>query len=148
MSSHRLRLGRRSIIGQVYVLSTTTHQRSRLSESAAASGCVIDQFRYLEDRGLVQPLAWVVMPDHVHWMFELHASDLADIARRLKSSSALALNRLRGFQKTVWQPGYFDHAVRAEDSLARQASYIMGNRVRAGLAKQIGEYPYAWSVWS
>ncbi len=87
------------------------------------------------------------MPDHVHWMFELSAADLPDIARRMKSSSALALNRLAGRRGTVWQPGYFDHAVRSEESLARQALYILGNPVRAGLAKQIGEYPYAWSAW-
>lgn len=87
------------------------------------------------------------MPDHVHWMFELRAAHLPDIARRMKSSSALALNRLAGRRSTVWQPGYFDHAVRAEESMARQALYILGNPVRAGLAGQIGEYPHAWSDW-
>ena len=92
MSSHRLRLGRRSITGQAYVLTTTTHQRRRLFESAAAAACVIEQVRYIEEKGLVCSFAWVVMPDHVHWMFQLRASELADIARRLKSSSALALN--------------------------------------------------------
>ncbi|HFF3759912.1 transposase [Stenotrophomonas maltophilia] len=148
MSSHRLRLGRRSIIGQVYVLTSTTHLRRRLFESEAAAACVIDQFHYIEQRGLVQSLAWVVMPGHVHWMFELRGARLPDIARRMKSSSALALNRLAGRRSAVWQPGYFDHAVRTEQSLARQALYILGNPVRAGLAGQLGEYPYAWSVWA
>ncbi|MEJ1142520.1 REP-associated tyrosine transposase [Stenotrophomonas sp. CCNWLW162] len=148
MSSHRLRLGRRSIVGQVYVLTTTTHQRRRLFESEAAVACVNDPFHYIERRGLVQSLAWVVMPDHVHWMFELRAAHLPDIARRMKSSSALALNRLAGRRSTVWQPGYFDHAVRAEESLARPALYIQGNPVRAGIAEQIGEYLHAWSVWA
>ncbi|WP_080393010.1 REP-associated tyrosine transposase [Stenotrophomonas beteli] len=146
MSSERLCLGRHSIIGQFYVLTTTTHQRRRLLESKAAA-CAIDQFHYIKQRGLVQSHAWVVMPDHVHWMFELRAAHLPDIARRMKSSSALALNRLAGRRCTVWQPGCFDHAVRAEESLARQALYILGNPVRAGLAGQIGEYPYAWPAW-
>ena len=96
----------------------------------------------------MQSFAWVVMPDHVHWMFQLQASDLADIARRLKSSSALALNQLADCRSTVWQSGYFDHALRAEESLVRQALYILGNPIRAGLARQIGEYPHAWSVWT
>ena len=97
-------------------------------ESEAAAACVIDQFDYIEQRGLVRSHAWVVMPDHVHWMFELRAAHLPDIARRMKSSSALALNRLAGRRSTVWQPGYFDHAVRAEESMARQALYILGIR--------------------
>src|SRR5262249_41644115 len=78
MSSHRPRLGRHSIIGQAYVLTTTTHQRRRLFESNATAGCVIDQFHYIEQRGLVRSLAWVVMPDHVHWMLELTSANLAD----------------------------------------------------------------------
>ncbi|SET32912.1 Transposase IS200 like [Stenotrophomonas indicatrix] len=96
---------------------------------------------------MVQSLAWVVMPDHVHWMLQLHASELSGIARRFKSSSALALNRLVGHRGAVWQSGYFDHAVSAEESLHHQALYILGNPIRAGLAREIGQYPYAWSIW-
>ncbi|CAH0153304.1 REP-associated tyrosine transposase [Stenotrophomonas lactitubi] len=147
MSSNLLRQGRRSIIGQIYVLTTTTSQRRRRFECDATAGCVSSQFQDLERQGLVQSLAWVVMPDHVHWMLQLRASELSGIARRFKSSSALALNRLAGQCGVVWQPGYFDHAVRAEESLHRQALYILGNPIRAGLAREIGQYPYAWSIW-
>jgi len=147
MSSDLLRHGRRSIIGQVYVLTTTTCQRRRRFECGATAGCVSSQFEELERQGLVQSLAWVVMPDHVHWMLQLRASELSGIARRFKSSSALALNRLVGRRGVVWRSGYFDHAVRAEESLHRQALYILGNPIRAGLAREIGQYPYAWSIW-
>jgi len=147
MSSDLLRHGRRSIIGQVYVLTTTTCQRRRRFECSATAGCVSSQFEELERQGLVQSLAWVVMPDHVHWMLQLRASELSGIARRFKSSSALAVNRLVGRRGVVWQSGYFDHAVRAEESLHRQALYILGNPIRAGLAREIGQYPYAWSIW-
>ncbi|TDB33659.1 transposase [Stenotrophomonas sp. TEPEL] len=147
MSSDLLRHGRRSIIGQVYVLTTTTCQRRRRFECGATAGCVSSQFEELERQGLVQSLAWVVMPDHVHWMLQLRASELSGIARRFKSSSALALNRLVGRRGVVWQSGYFDHAVRVEESLHRQALYILGNPIRAGLAREIGQYPYAWSIW-
>ena len=131
MSSNLLRLGRRSVIGQVYILTTTTHRRRRYFEGEAGASCVITQFQDIEHRGFVQSLAWVVMPDHVHWMVELRSSDLSDSARRLKSSSALAFNRLTGHRGTVWQPGYFDHAVRTEESLPRHALYILGNPIRA-----------------
>ncbi|MDV3517039.1 transposase [Stenotrophomonas sp. C1657] len=101
MSSDLLRHGRRSIIGQVYVLTTTTCQRRRRFECGATAGCVSSQFEDLERQGLVQSLAWVVMPDHVHWTLQLRASELSGIARRFKSSSALALNRLVGRRGVV-----------------------------------------------
>ncbi len=47
----------------------------------------------------------------------------------------------------LWQPSYFDHAVRHEDALRRHALYILGNPVRAGLATELDEYPFAWCRW-
>ncbi|KAF1016860.1 MAG: REP-associated tyrosine transposase [Stenotrophomonas maltophilia] len=147
MSSSRLRLGRHSLLAQVYVL-TTTYLRRRLFENDQAATCVAAQFAGIEQCGWVRSLAWVVMPDHVHWMFALAQGELSCVARRFKSSSALALNRSSGRRGAVWQAGYFDHAVRADEGLERQARYILGNPIRAGLSTQIGEYPHAWSMWT
>ena len=148
MSSEQLNRGGRSVPGQVYVLSTTCHARQGRFLTKESAHCVIKQFHEMESQGRVLSLAWVVMPDHMHWMLQLKSGTLAQLARRVKSSSALALNRISGREGRVWQAGYFDHAVRAEESLQRQAMYILANPVRAGLACAIGEYPFAWCVWA
>ena len=147
MSSEQLNRGRRSIPGQIYVLSTTCHGRQRRFLTRSSAACVTEQFEALDSSGRTRSLAWVVMPDHVHWMLELKSATLAQAARRLKSSSALALNRLTGSEGRVWQAGYYDHAIREEESLRRQAMYILANPVRAGLTCVVGAYPYAWCVW-
>ena len=147
MSSEQLNRGRRSVPGQVYVLSTTCHARQRRFLIKASADCVINQFHEMQTQGRVCSLAWVVMPDHIHWMLELKSGTLPHLARRVKSSSALALNRMSGNVGRVWQAGYFDHAMRDDESLERQAKYILANPVRAGLACAIGEYPFAWCVW-
>jgi len=147
MSSEKLNAGRRSLSGQCYVLTTTCRFRQRRFLDAASVSCVSDQFREIEAQGRALSLAWVVMPDHLHWLLELRSSTLADIARRLKSSSALAYNRMHGRRGAFWQAGYFDHAVRVDASLHRHAMYLMGNPVRAGLADVVGQYPFAWCVW-
>ncbi|RRU06691.1 transposase [Stenotrophomonas sp. 278] len=148
MSSNRLRFGRRSMIGHAYVLTTRCTQNARWFETPDAVEFVVMQLRRSDQIGCTKTLAWVVMPDHIHWMFELRESTLAHVARRLKSSTALALNRSLGRQGKVWQPGYHDHCLRADAAVIRHARYIMGNPVRAGLAERIGEYPYAWCRWS
>lgn len=147
MSSNRLRLGRRSIVGQIYVLTTRCTGQTRWFDDPDAAGIVVDQFRMMDRSRCTHTLAWVVMPDHIHWMFELRSKSLAYIARRFKSSSALAVNRLNHSQGKVWQPGYFDHALRADDALLRHARYIVGNPIRAGMTASIGEYRYAWCRW-
>lgn len=92
-------------------------------------------------------MAWVVMPDPVHWLIQLRQDTLARCMLLFKSRSSRLLNeRLRRTGK-LWQHGYFDHAVRSEESLRRQALHILANPIRAGLANALGEYPHAWSRW-
>ncbi|MFL9582801.1 REP-associated tyrosine transposase [Stenotrophomonas sp. AB1(2024)] len=147
MSSNRLRIGRHSIAGQIYVMTTRCTGQARWFERPEAAEIVVDQFRKMDRSRCTLTLAWVVMPDHIHWMFELRSHSLAYVARRFKSSSALALNRLSRRQGKVWQPGFFDHALRMDEALLRHARYIVGNPIRAGMTDHIGEYKYAWCRW-
>jgi putative transposase len=52
---------------------------------------------------------------------------------------------LEEHSRTLWQSGYFERILRREETTQRVADYIMANPVRAGLAEQVGDYPYAWA---
>ena len=147
MSSHRLRDGRRSIIGQSYILTWACHERHHCFDDPVAAQIVMAQLSAPPTQLLVESLAWVVMPDHVHWLFELRFRTLGHIAQRVKSSTALRINRECAHHGPVWQSCYHDHAVRSDESLHRHAMYIVANPVRAGLSSRIGEYPFAWCRW-
>ncbi len=147
MNRQRLRLGRHSIIGHAYVLTTVCHGRHRWFEHDAAARIVTELFPCLDQQGLTASLAWVVMPDHVHWLMQLRSSTLAHVAQRFKSSSALLLNRMYGRRGRIWQSCYHDHGIRSDESPQRHAAYILANPIRAGLASRIGEYPHAWCRW-
>ena len=43
----------------------------------------------------------------------------------------------------LWQAGFFDHVLRSDESTERHVDYVLGNPVRAGLARTVGEYPFA-----
>ncbi len=97
-------------------------------------------------QGLCETLAYVVMPDHVHWLFLLCRDTLSDIVRQVKSKSAIQINKLRGTEgRRVWQKGFHDHAVRADENLTEIARYIIENPLRAGLVHSIMEYPH-WDL--
>jgi len=87
------------------------------------------------------------LPDHLHWLMELQTGTLAECMSLLKSRSSRLLNQQLGRRGALWQHGYHDHAVRSDESLHEKAMYIMANPVRAGLACELGEYPYAWCRW-
>ncbi len=147
MNRARLRLGRHSHIGHAYVLTTVTHGRRRYFDDPTAAQVVMDVLHRIDTEGLTQSLAYVIMPDHIHWLVELRAFSLDYIMQRFKSSSALQVNRMLGQSGRFWQSGYHDHAIRSDESLFRHAMYVLGNPIRAGLTTQLGEYPHAWCRW-
>lgn len=82
MNRARLRLGRHSRIGQSYILTTVTQERRRYFDDATAAQEVMDVLRRIDDDGLTHSLAYVVMPDHIHWLVEIRAFSLDYIMQR------------------------------------------------------------------
>ncbi|WP_091510446.1 REP-associated tyrosine transposase [Microbulbifer yueqingensis] len=146
---HRsLRKGRVSIPGQVYLITATTHRRHPIfidfSLARQACRCFQDP-KLLEDTKM---LAWVLMPDHAHWLIELgHAHALSELVKRLKSASALQVNRERRCRQAVWDRAFHDRALRKEESIVGAARYVVANPLRAGLARTTGEYPFWDASW-
>ena len=109
---------------------------------------VVREMKRLHDSGVVQSLAWVVMPDHVHWLLELKSGSLATLMQLLKGRSAFEINKAFGSRTLQWQKGYYDHAVREERDLAGMARYVIANPIRAGLVAWEGDYPLWDSAWA
>lgn len=83
------------------------------------------------------------MPDHLHWLVQLGpAHPLQQLVQSLKRQSARDVNILLGRTGSpVWQPGFFDRALRAEDDLKATARYIVTDPIRAGLCRGVRDYP-------
>ncbi|WP_345531335.1 REP-associated tyrosine transposase [Viridibacterium curvum] len=148
MSYAQLRRGRVSEASRAYLVTAVTAGRVPRFESLLAARAVVRVMRGLHDEGWVESRAWVVMPDHLHWLFVLgEEASLAGVMQRLKGSSARAVNLLEGRTGALWQSAYHDHAVRAEEDLRAIARYVVANPLRAGLVTDIGLYPHWDAVW-
>jgi putative transposase len=104
---------------------------------------VLTEIRRAAETERFQVLTYCFMPDHLHLLVE-GATDDADLQcfiKRWKQRTAFKYARARG--RRLWQVGYFDHVLRSDEDTYRHALYILGNPIRAGLARTIGEYPYA-----
>ena len=146
---HRsLRIGRVSMSGHVYHVTTATYLRQPLFAEFVSARIVIGR---LNDPALLEGtelLAWVVMPDHVHLLLQLaEAGSLSRCVNRLKGAAARALNLEFGRKGPVWQRSFHDHLLRQEEDLATVGRYIVANPLRAGLVRRLGEYPHWDAVW-
>lgn len=147
MTSQKLTKGRHSQPGAYYVITTVSAARERLFCNPEMAKAVVEEIRQAGSGIPFVHHAWVLMPDHLHWLIGLRDVDLSAGVQAFKSRSARALNLACGRSGSVWQPGFYDHRLRNEHDLQRQARYIIENPVRAGLAGSGKTYPYLWCRW-
>ena len=145
---HALRCGRITEPGRIYLLTTITHERKPIFHNWQLARLLVSEMRCLHETGKVGSLAWVVMPDHLHWLIHLESIPLSQLMQNVKSRSAIAINRVSGRTgERVWQKGFHDHALRAEEDLQAVARYVVANPLRAGLVGRLGDYPLWDAVW-
>ncbi|SDP85280.1 REP element-mobilizing transposase RayT [Ectopseudomonas guguanensis] len=140
-AAHKLRDGRWSSSGQIYLVTTVTNGRIPVFADFSAARTLIRVIRQDEQLGSHQTLCFVVMPDHLHWLLQLQSEDLARLVGRVKSISAKRLGR------PIWQKGFHDHALRREEDVRSVARYVVANPLRAGLVQRVGDYPHWDAVW-
>ena len=143
-----LRKGRVSMSNGVYLVTATTIERARVFENFHAACAASQCFEDKAVLGEAIMLAWVLMPDHAHWLIELGERDaLSAVINRIKSASARHANRVLEKNGALWSKAFHDHALRAEDDLADTARYIVANPLRARLVKSLGDYPFWNAIW-
>lgn len=146
--SSQLRKGRHSESNRIYFVTTATYKRRVVFDDLVPGRILVRQFALEQSRGDLQSLAFVVMPDHFHWLVQLNiGGDLSRCMQRTKSLAARALNSRIGSSGRIWQDGYHDHALRRDEDLAGVARYIVANPVRAGLVTSIRDYPLWDAIW-
>ena len=146
---HRaLRRGRVSIPGQTYLITIVCQQRQpwfadwTIAQTAAAT---IAEKQLWRDSHV---LCWVLMPDHLHVVVELGASEsLSMLIRRVKSVTARAINRYLRSEGAVWMAAYHERTLRRDEDLRQVARYVIANPIRAGLADCVGRYPFWDAIW-
>ncbi|MFI4861337.1 MAG: REP-associated tyrosine transposase [Phycisphaerales bacterium JB063] len=114
--------------------------RGRMSESEQR--LVLDHIAS-GDGKFYRLVAAVVMPDHVHLIFQPRDEySLSRVMKGIKGVSAKLVNAARSTRGTFWQDEYHDRILRSEDELIEKAGYLLANPARAGLVKPGEPYPY------
>lgn len=146
MTYDALRKGRISLPHHAYLITTVTHNRVPWFKQFNLARTTIHEIVRLHTMDQVNTIAWVLMPDHLHWLVQLkdHAA-LHDVMKSFKGRSSRRTNLLLNRKGPIWQRAYHDHALRENENIRDMALYIILNPLRAGLVNNIGEYPY-WDV--
>ena len=136
-----LRSHRQSIIDQNYCVTFVTKNRYPAFFQFNVARLIVNAMKFQDSRHYTKTFAFVVMPDHVHWLFQLKSHSLAKVLHSVKSFTATQVNF------DLWQDGYFEHQLRKDEDLVKMSRYIVANPLRAGLVKNIGDYPFWSAIW-
>ena len=148
MSYDDLRKGRYSQKNRIYCVTTVTNDRYPFFVKFTAARLLVGEMRHLHINGQVVSLAWVIMPDHLHWLLQLSGeSSLSDVVKLLKGRSSRKINEALGRQGSLWQRAFHERAMRREDNIRNIARYIVANPLRAGLVSDMRDYSHWDCVW-
>ncbi|MEP7015789.1 MAG: transposase [Verrucomicrobiota bacterium] len=128
----------------LFFLTICTFHRQRITSLDKAH----DAFRRYAQRAIKFNIAvgrYVMMPDHIHLFVQGDATfELAKWVNGLKRAISVALGATS--QQPLWQPGFFDHLLRNDESYEQKWNYVYENPKRAGLVQSLNEWPYQGEI--
>jgi len=87
---------------------------------------------------------YVILPDHIHFFVRGDRDFiLSEWMKGLKRGISNALADSDHFR---WQPGFFDHLLRTDESYGEKWNYVRNNPVRAGLARAAEDWPFSGEI--
>lgn len=152
MSSYR-----RSHEGQVYFFTVVTHERRPLFLSELARKLLREAIQSVQQERPFIMTAIVLLPDHIHAIWELPAgdTDYSTRWRRIKGiftkewltsggeNGAISKSRVQRSEQGVWQRRFFEHTCRDEKDLKRCLDYVHINPVKHGLVDRAVDWPWS-----
>lgn len=91
-----------------------------------------------------QLIAWCVMPNHVHVLFQsFNGHPIGRVIHSWKTFTAREINKLLGQSGQLWQDDYFDTFMRDDEHQAAVAVYIERNAVSANLVERANDWPWS-----
>ena len=133
---------------RIHHVVVSTRRRQRYFEPFASACAASRAFTDPRSLGDARLLAWVLMPEHAHWLLQLGAHDgVSQVVQRTKGRSDRAVNRLRGEKRPVWASSWEDNVLCEDEDVRALARFIVGTPQRAGLVRTLADYPFWDSAW-
>ncbi len=96
--------------------------------------------------------AIVILPDHLHCLWQLPENDCdystrwrlikSEFSKRISYGEGISTSRLRKGERGLWQRRYWEHQIRDERDFKAHVKYIQNNPVKHGYAQRAEDWAY------
>jgi REP element-mobilizing transposase RayT len=133
----------------VYFITACVAERKALLATETALGILRSEWVGMRQRHGWAVGRYVLMPDHVHFFVapsRAEAKPLSFAVGKWKEWTAKRLLKEIGGVAPLWQPEFFDHLLRSNESRSEKWEYVRENPVRGGLVTRAEDWPFAGAV--
>jgi REP-associated tyrosine transposase len=142
--------------GGTFFFTLVTYRRQGWLTSDLGRTTLREAFRQVRSRRPFKIVAIVLLPDHLHTVWQLPGQD-CDYATRWLQIKTLATRALAGRigsmevsdsrrrrgEHGIWQRRFYEHLCRDEADLKRMVDYIHGNPVKHRLVGRVRDWPWS-----
>lgn len=147
---------RANIPGATYFFTVATYRRQALLTDPRCRESLRNAIDKVRLEMPFEIVAWVLMPDHLHTVWELPKNDkdfsirwslikqhvTRDCELWLPGLGLTASRDKRG-EGSLWQRRFWEHLIRDETDLSRHLDYIHYNPVKHGYVANVVDWPYS-----
>jgi putative transposase len=127
-----------------FVTICTLHRRKIPSLHAAHNAVLLYGTRATKEFNVALG-RYVIMPDHLHLF--VRGDQNFVLGNWVKGLKRAILKTLPSQSQTsFWQPGFFDHLLRSDESYAQKWEYVRQNPVRVGLVRSAEDWRYQGEI--
>ncbi|MGC2456444.1 MAG: transposase [Gallionellaceae bacterium] len=144
------------IPGATYFFTVATHRRQPLLTDPRYRESLRNAINRVRSGMSFEIAAWVLMPDHLHTVWQLPPDDkdfslrwslikqhvTRDCVMWLPQQNRSPSRERRG-EGGLWQRRFWEHLVRDELDFSRHLDYIHYNPVKHGYVSNVAEWPYS-----
>ncbi len=137
----------------VFFVTLCTVDKQPHFSNPKISKIIIDELEYRRINKEIKLFCYCMMPAQLHLLISLEEHytkkpdafgerTLQNWVSAFKRYTARVIRKMYSI-KPLWQPNFYDHIVRRDESLIEICQYVLNNPVRKGIVSAWEEYPYS-----
>ncbi len=99
----------------------------------------------IRERFDIKLIAWVILPDHLHWLIKPGEADYSKVVYSFKKGLGAEFKKTGIISQgdMIWQDRFWEHTVKDDEDRERCVEYIHFNPVKHGLVKAPGDWKHS-----
>jgi putative transposase len=143
--------------GATFFFTLTSYRRRQVLTEPSIRKALREAIHVVRERLPFVVHAWVLLPDHLHCIWELPEDDAAfglrwslikqRVSKACLGAHAMAAERsasqIKRRETGFWQRRFWEHQIHDDCDFTRHMDYIHWNPVKHGYATQAKDWPYS-----